>query len=228
MKLKERNKPMFSMSAFHKQYETEVSSLAVGDHRFKFFVPKFLDPFLDKKDVFEAFPLWSKIWEASIVLANYMTTTPVDPQRRLLEIGCGIGVAGIVAARCGHRVTMTEYNRDSLNFARANARVNHTGESPLPEIVELDWTKPRLEGRYHMILGSEVVYKEEYFEPLMGLFRRYLKPEGEILLAEGLRKTSVAFFEKMSDFCEIKAQKKILRSKGKEKRVILASMRFRP
>jgi hypothetical protein len=65
---------------------------------------------------------------------------------------------------------MTEYNRDSLNFARANARVNHIPESAAPDIVELDWTKPRLEGRYQMILGSEVVYKEEYFEPLMALF----------------------------------------------------------
>jgi hypothetical protein len=71
---------MFSMSAFHKEYETDVSSLAVGDQVFKFFVPKSLDPFLDKEDVFKEFPLWSKIWEASIVLANYMAAMPVDPR----------------------------------------------------------------------------------------------------------------------------------------------------
>ena len=218
---------MFSMSAFHRKYETDISSLAIGDQGFKFFVPKSLDPFLDKEDVFSEFPLWSKIWEASIVLANHMAAMPVDPQKHLLEIGCGIGLVGTVAARCGHRITMTEYNRDSLNFARANVRVNHTTESLEPGIVELDWTKPALEGRFDMILGSEVVYKEEYFEPLLGLFRRYLKPEGEIILAEGLRKTSMEFFKRMSDICEVKARKRILRSKGEEKRVILASMRFK-
>ncbi len=218
---------MFSMSAFHRKYETDISSLAIGDQGFKFFVPKSLDPFLDKEDVFSEFPLWSKIWEASIVLANHMAAMPVDPQKHLLEIGCGIGLVGTVAARCGHRITMTEYNRDSLNFARANVRVNHTTESLEPGIVELDWTKPALEGRFDMILGSEVVYKEEYFEPLLGLFRRYLKPEGEIILAEGLRKTSMEFFERMSDICEVKARKRILRSKGEERRVILASMRFK-
>ena len=218
---------MFSMSAFHRKYETDISSLAIGDQGFKFFVPKSLDPFLDKEDVFSEFPLWSKIWEASIVLANHMAAMPVDPQKNLLEIGCGIGLVGTVAARCGHRITMTEYNRDSLNFARANVRVNHTTESLEPGIVELDWTKPALEGRFDMILGSEVVYKEEYFEPLLGLFRRYLKPEGEIILAEGLRKTSMEFFERMSDICEVKARKRILRSKGEERRVILASMRFK-
>ena len=218
---------MFSMSAFHRKYETDISSLAIGDQGFKFFVPKSLDPFLDKEDVFSEFPLWSKIWEASIVLANHMAAMPVDPQKHFLEIGCGIGLVGTVAARCGHRITMTEYNRDSLNFARANVRVNHTTESLEPGIVELDWTKPALEGRFDMILGSEVVYKEEYFEPLLGLFRRYLKPEGEIILAEGLRKTSMEFFERMSDICEVKARKRILRSKGEERRVILASMRFK-
>ncbi len=218
---------MFSMSAFHQKYETDVSSFAIGDLRFKFFVPKSLDPFLDKEDVFSEFPLWSKIWEASIVLANHMENMPVDPRKHLLEIGCGIGLVGIVAAGCGHRVTMTEYNQDALNFARANARVNHTSGSSELGITELDWTKPGLECRFDMILGSEVIYKEEYFEPLLGLFRRYLKPDGEIILAEGLRKTTVAFFKRMSTICDVRAQKKILRSKGEEKRIILASMRFK-
>ncbi len=217
---------MFSMSAFHQKYETDVSSLAIGDRRFRFFVPRSLDPFLQKGDVFAEFPLWSKIWEASMVLANHVAAMPVNPRGRLLEIGCGVGVVGIVAACRGHRVTMTEYNRDSLDFARANAHVNHTGESWVPEIVELDWTRPALEGRFDTILGSEVIYKEEYFEPLTALFRRYLKPGGEIILAEGLRKTSMAFFKNMSGICEVKARKRVLRSKGEEKRVILASMRF--
>ncbi len=215
------------MSAFHQKYETDVAPLTIGDHGFRFFVPKSLDSFLNKDDVFNEFPLWSKIWEASIVLANHISAMPVDPQRHLLEIGCGVGVVGVVAAFYGHRVTMTEYNLDSLNFARANAQVNRTAESLLPQIVELDWTKPALEGRFNVILGSEVVYKEEYFEPLLGLFKRYLKPQGEILLAEGLRKTSMTFFERMSDTFDIKAHKKILRAKGKEKRVVLARMRFK-
>jgi SAM-dependent methyltransferase len=122
---------------------------------------------------------------------------------------------------------MTEYNRDALNFARANARVNHTSGSSELGIVELDWTKPVLEGRFDTILGSEVIYKEESFEPLVGLFRRYLKPDGEIILAEGLRKTSLEFFKRMAHICDVKARKRILRSKGEEKRVILASMRFK-
>ena len=79
---------MFSMSAFHQKYETDVSSLAIGDRRFKFFVPKSLDPFLDKEDVFSEFPLWSKIWEASIVLANHVAAMPVDPRGQIGRASC--------------------------------------------------------------------------------------------------------------------------------------------
>ena len=50
---------------------------------------------------------------------------------------------------------MTEYNQDALNFARANARVNHSSESSELSISELDWTKPNLVGKFDMILGSE-------------------------------------------------------------------------
>ncbi len=216
---------MFSMSMFHERYETDISPLVIGENRFQFFVPKTLDPFLNREDVFSQFPLWSKIWEASIVLANHVTEMPVNPQRQFLEIGCGIGVVGIVAARSGHNVTMTEYNEDSLNFARANAHVNNRAGFSTPRIVELDWTRPQLVGRFDVILGSEVVYREDYFEPLMALFKRYLKEDGEIVLAEGLRKTSMAFFNRMSDGYHIEARKKILRAKGEEKKVVLARMR---
>ncbi len=218
---------MFSMSAFHKQYETDRSPLVVGDRRFEFFVPRTLDPFVDKKDVFSEFPLWSKIWEASIVLANHLATIPPDPDKHLLEIGCGIGLVGVVAAQFGHRITMTEYNQDALNFASANAFANQPPDPNLLEVAPLDWTRPTLEGEFDVILGSEVIYKEEYFEPVLGLFKRYLRPGGEMILAEGVRKTSMAFFQKMSEICDITARKRILRSGGEEKRIVLASMRFK-
>ena len=218
---------MFDMSAFEQKYETDVSPLAIAGHEFRFLVPKSLDGFVDPNDVFNDFPLWTKIWEASIVLANHMANLPPDPQKHLLEIGCGIGLVGVVAAQFGHRITMTEYNTDALNFARANAFVNAPPEPWQLEIAALDWTDPNLDGRFDIIMGSEVIYKEEYFEPVLGLFKHYLKPGGEIILAEGVRKTSMTFFKEMSEICDIKARKRILRSDGEEKCIVLASMRFK-
>lgn len=218
---------MFSLESFHQEYETDTSDLAIKDRHFRFFVPKSIDKFLDHEDLFHDFPLWSKIWEASIILSDYVAGMPVDAEKCFLEIGCGMGVVGVVAAAFGHRVTMTEYNPDALNFARANTRANLTAGDASLEIKELDWSKPRLEGLFEYIIGSEVIYKEKDYQPILKLLKTYLRPSGEIILAEGVRKTSMEFFRQMSEFFEITAQKKILRSRGEEVRIILARMKYK-
>jgi len=218
---------MFSLESFHQKYETDTSDLTIKDRDFRFFVPKSLNEFIDPGDLFHDFPLWSKIWEASIILSDYLAGMPVDSKKCFLEIGCGMGVVGVVASAFGHRVTMTEYNPDALNFARANARANLPADDAGLEITELDWSKPRLGGLFDYIIGSEVIYKEKDYQPILKLLKTYLRPSGEIILAEGVRKTSIEFFRQMSELFDITAQKKILRSKGEEVRVILAKMKFK-
>lgn len=217
---------MFSLEAFHSEYRTTTSNITVRGRNFGFFVPETLDQFLDPEDVFHNFPLWSKIWEAAIVLADYLAGVHVDSEKRFLEIGSGLGVAGIVASFFGHHVTMTEYNTDALNFARANALNN----MPLPhsnlDISALDWHRPQLDGLFDYIIGSEVIYKEMDYQPILKLFKTYLEPDGEIILVERARKTSLTFFKQMGEIFKIKAQKKILRSEGNEIRVILCRMSY--
>jgi len=218
---------MFSLESFHKEYETDTSKLVIRDQSFSFLVPKSIDKFVDHDDVFHNFPLWSKVWEASILLADYLAGITVEPEKRFLEIGSGLGLAGIVASSFGHQVTMTEYNTDALNFARANVQINLPSVDSNLEIAELDWIKPQLEGLFDYIVGSEIIYNERDFQPISGLFKSYLKPGGEIILAERVRKTSIEFFRQMQQFSDIKAQKKILRSKNEEIRVMLCRMWFR-
>ncbi len=218
----------FSLETFLRQYETDTSELVIKNRRFQFFVPKSLEKFLDADDMFHDFPLWAKIWEASIVLSNHLSTLPVDPEKRILEIGCGLGVVGATAAAFGHRITLTEYHPDALNFARANVCANlPSNHAPTPEIRRLDWNSPRVKGPYDVIVGSEVIYKETDFQPILRLFDNYLHSSGKIILAEGVRKTSMEFFNQMSDRFDISARKMTLRSKGGAFPVILAEMRLK-
>jgi predicted nicotinamide N-methyase len=118
------------------------AELVIRDRSFRFFVARTLDSFIDPQDNFHDFPLWITVWEASFVLAEYLAGLDVEPGKRFLEIGCGIGVVRIVAASFGHHVTMTEYNQDALNFARANALLNNASNL---EIRELDRNRPEIE-----------------------------------------------------------------------------------
>ena len=218
---------MFSIQGFHKKYATDSSEVVIGKRRFSFFVPKTLDPFIDHDDVFQGFPLWAKIWEASLVLAEHMASLQTDPDRHILEIGGGIGLVGIVASSFGHRITLTESNDDALNFARANALSNLSDSVSDITIEKLDWNQPSIEGHFDTLVGSEVVYSEKAYEPLFKLFQHYLKKGGEVVLAEGIRKSSINFFKEMGRYFAIKGEKKIIRTPEKEIPIVLCRMKFK-
>ena len=202
--------------------ETEEKSLKIRGRRFTLLTPKSIEEYIDPENPLQDFPLWAKAWEASWVLADFLAGLPAEPEKRFLEIGCGLGLVGVVAASFGHKVVMTEHNPDALPFARANAELNHCSGV---EVIDLDWHSPSLYGRFDYIVGSEVVYHEKDFEPLKNLFERLLKPEGEVILCEGVRKTSLGFFKEMQRHFDLKAQQKSIRSPEKTVLVVLCRMK---
>lgn len=213
---------MFTLESFQEQYDTTTAELVIRGRSFRLFLASSLEPFLDPEDVFRDFPLWAKVWEPSLVLAEHLAGMAVDPEKSFLEIGCGIGLVGVVAAAFGHRIIMTEYNPDALNFARANALLNGLTEL---EVRALDWNSPDMEGAFDCIVGSEILYRETDFPPILRLFETFLKENGEIILAEGIRKTSMAFMGQASQWFHIRAQRKTLRSEDKEVPLMLCRMR---
>jgi len=110
---------MFSLESFHQKYETDTTEVVVNGRKFQILLPKYLSSFINTYDIFYEFPLWAKIWQASWVLAGYLAEMPVETQKQFLEIGAGVGLVSIVATSFGHRITMTEYNPDAIQFANA-------------------------------------------------------------------------------------------------------------
>jgi predicted nicotinamide N-methyase len=215
---------MFSLAVFQKQHETDSTEVVVNDQRFRFLVPKSIDNFIDPVDPLLNFPLWSKIWPASIVLADYMAHLKVDPAKRFLEIGAGMGLVSVVATHWGHNFTLTEHNDHALDFARANALIN---ECSALVIRKLDWNEPDLQHLFDYIVGSELLYKAESFQPLLKLFKKLLKPTGEVILAGEIRKHDRAFYRAMEPFFELKIQRKVLRTLNEQTRIYLTNMRFK-
>jgi predicted nicotinamide N-methyase len=209
---------MDTLTPFQKQYETETRDVVIRGRSFRFFVPTNLEIFIDPDDIFHDFPLWSKIWEASLVLADFLAGMKPQPEKRFLEIGAGIGFVGIVAAAFGHRITITEISSPALDFIRANSLINQC--SPV-DIVRMDWNSPGLGGGFDYIVGSEVVYHEKDFDPLQNLFNRLLKPGGKMILCSEVRKVTLKFYRRLQPFFKLSAQKKRIRSQDQEMPVIL-------
>jgi predicted nicotinamide N-methyase len=195
---------MDTLEEFLKTYETAERELTIGDRPYRFLVPLDIDRFIHDDDPMHNFPLWAKIWKASLALANHLCGMPKEGAGSILEIGAGLGVAGIVAASRGHRVILTEYDEDALAFARANAAINGCRDL---NVRRLDWHTPDFTEPFDTIAGSEVLYHERDFDSLMNLFTRFLKPGGRVILSMKPRRSAMMFLERAREMFDIGMKK---------------------
>jgi predicted nicotinamide N-methyase len=144
----------------------------------------------------ERLPYWADLWPSSLALARYLWEA-VDLQGvEVLELGCGMGLAGIAASRKGGVVTFSDYEADALAFTRYNAYRNGC---PQAIVRHLDWHAPTLNQTYAVIMASDVLYERATFQPLMQLLHRALGPDGHFILAEPNRPIARDFFRLLRD-----------------------------
>lgn len=151
----------------------------------------------------DALPLWAKIWPASLPLAMYMRSIVPGPGERVLEIGAGLGLAGLFAAKRGFSVVLSDIVPEALLFARINALRNGLGDKVLVQAV--NFTKEGHSDRYHRIIASEVLYREQFFEPLLSFLRTHLESmaTAEIVLSANAGRRAIKFFAAAKDYFQI-------------------------
>lgn len=133
------------------------------------------------------------LWPSAIALGHEVASRTLAG-KRVLELGAGTGLPGIVAAARGGRVVQTDRHQVALHLSRRNAERN--GVASIEHRVA-DWTAWTDRGRYDCILGADILYGEELHAPLRAIFEANLAPGGEILLADPFREQSFALLERM-------------------------------
>jgi len=133
-------------------------------------------------------PYWAELWASSPVLAGHLRRRPALAGKDLLELGCGLGLAGIAAAQAGANVVMTDYEEDALEFARYNASVNLSpGELSRVEFRLLDWRSAEIAGKFDVIAGADIVYERGNFGSLLRFASGSLRGGGAFLLTDPQR-----------------------------------------
>ena len=74
-------------------------------------------------------PYWSVLWRSGVALGREVASAPVAGLR-VLELGCGLGVPSLVAARAGADVLATDASTEALELLERNARVNGVEVGP--------------------------------------------------------------------------------------------------
>ena len=140
------------------------------------------------------------LWPAAIALAHEIATRPFAGLR-VLELGAGTGLPGIVAAARGAHVVQTDRQDLALHVCRKNAERNPIGLVGRIEHRLSDWTLWDEAGDttlYDCILGADVLYGEAMHPHLRHIFDTNLATDGTLLLSDPFRSASFPVVEAMA------------------------------
>lgn len=134
----------------------------------------------------ERFPYWADLWASSLALARVLREGNHLADKMVLELGCGLGLAGIAAAQAGARVLFSDCEQDALEFARANAAGNLDRRARTRiSFRALDWrTMTDPPGRFDLVIGADITYDRVDFPYLLSAIGSCLKSGAHALLAE--------------------------------------------
>lgn len=168
----------------------------MGGKTYRIFHPAAADALIDEAefDCDERLPYWAELWPSALALARYLTERLLSG-RRVVELGCGVGLPTVVALDRGAGVMVTDHYDAALDFTVHNARTN-TGREP--ETMLLDWHTPPVEGpgRFDLVLAADVLYERRNVPSLAALIPALLAPEGEAMLADPRSKDTPFFWRR--------------------------------
>ena len=138
-------------------------------------------------------PYGVALWPAAIALAHEIAERATSfAGKRILELGAGTGLPGIVAASLGARVIQTDRQEMALTVCERNGVRNAVGAIDYRLVDWADWDDAT---RYDWIIGSDILYAEGAHGHLRRILETALAPGGQILLADPFRAASIRLLE---------------------------------
>jgi predicted nicotinamide N-methyase len=147
-------------------------------------------------------PYWAELWDSAHGIAQFLAS----PQGRrllkkpnatttVLDLGCGMGLSGVVAAALGAEVTFADLEPAALLFARLNSLAWFGSV----RARRVNWRTNHLKERFDVIIGADILYERAQWPHLEQFWRNHLADGGIVLLGEPGRQTGDLFVEWIGD-----------------------------
>jgi len=155
------------------------------------------DALLDGVNEVEHVPYGFLLWESALALAGWLADRPtLVTGKRVLELGAGVGLAGLMARHLGADVWQTDHHADVLLLAQENARQNAVVP---PEQFIADWRNWKHAPQYDLILGADILYERAMHQHLAPIFHANLAPGGTVLLSDPSRPQALEIIASLED-----------------------------
>jgi predicted nicotinamide N-methyase len=167
--------------------------IPLADRELAVLRPRDADALLDEHafEEDEFLPYWAQLWPSGVALARTVAARALKGAH-VLEIGCGLGLPSIAAARAGGRVLATDWSPAAIDLLRGNAERNGAAL----EAAVVSWTDPApllARAPFQLVLAADVLYEQRHVPVLADLLPRL---GGEVLLADPGRPPLDDFLER--------------------------------
>jgi predicted nicotinamide N-methyase len=186
-----------------------VSTLEFGGISIRLARPADPDRLLDDPRVIDwnrsddYMPYWAYLWPSALLLAEWVACEPLAERPdgavglQTLEIGCGLGLPGLVAVARGLQVQFTDHDPAPLEFVARSAAANRFDPRQY-SISHLDWRSVPV-ARFSIILGADVIYERRLVPLVAELLSRLLAPDGLGMITSPYRATAQRFPAALAD-----------------------------
>lgn len=142
---------------------------------------------IDEKDAEKVFvqdlcPYFGVVWPAARAVSEHVSRMGGWLKgKRVLEVGCGLGLPSLVAAKLGAHVTATDFHPDVPKFLKRNCELNGVSI----DYRELDWRAENSGlGTFDFVVGSDILYEASHPKDVAKALAAHCKRESHILLGD--------------------------------------------
>lgn len=141
----------------------------------------------------------NKLWKSSLLLIDYLHKNPPEHSARVIDVGCGWGIAGIWCAKTlGSAVTAVDADPNVFPYLDATAAMNKV--SVETQASRFENLTTRQLSQFDILVAADICFWEELVDPVCNLVNRAVKAGvKQILIADPERAT---FFE-MAERCAL-------------------------
>ena len=144
------------------------------------------------------FPYWAKIWGSSDAMVKFLLEEPEWIQnKKVLEIGAGIGVASLSIASQVHKIIVSDYAPDAVALIQKNIDFLKLNNALA---LNIDWNNVSEDIVADTILLSDTNYEPAAHNSLVLLIEKFINKGSTIILATPNRLSSNPFIERISQY----------------------------
>lgn len=188
---------MLSIADLATRFPLETVIIPIGSRNWQITCVTDQDALLDGVNEVEHVPYGFLLWESAVALACWLVECSDSIQsKRVLELGAGVGLAGLMARHLGADVWQTDHRGDVLRLAQENARQNGV---LLPHQFTADWRNWDHTPKYDFILGADILYERAMHRHLFPIFHTNLASGGTLILTDPSRPQALELIARLED-----------------------------